>query len=88
MKLYNYDSKKLIMEKLRQVEIKPNPKGHTKTQYRILCNLVIQKKISKRFFDLIVKELYGVTDWKCLTYEQTYELIHLLTFLDYSKVRM
>lgn len=88
MKLLNYDREQLILRNVQQREAESVPQGHTKAQYEILCNLVIQKKISKRFFDLIVSELYGVSDWKTLDYWQTYQLIHVLTYFDYSKVRM
>lgn len=88
MKLLNYDSKYLIMNNLRVAENAELPSSHTKAQYRILCNLIIQKKISKKFFDFIVKELYEVDDWKELNYIQTYQLIHVLTYFDYEKVRM
>lgn len=64
------------------------PKTHTQAQYKILCNLIIQKKITKKFFDFIVKELYEVDDWHELNYCQVYQLIHVLTYFDYEKVRM
>ncbi len=88
MKLMNYDREYLIMSNLRTVESQPMPSSHTKAQYKILCNLIIQKKISRKFFEFIVSELYGVNDWKQLDYAQTYQLIHVLTFYDYKKVRM
>ena len=88
MKLMNYDREYLIMSNLRTVESQPMPSSHTKAQYKILCNLIIQKKISRKFFEFIVSELYGVNDWKQLDYAQTYQLIHVLTFYDYQKVRM
>lgn len=88
MKLLNYDSKYLIMSNLRTAESQLMPSSHTKAQYKILCNLIIQKKISRKFFEFIVSELYGVKDWKQLDYAQTYQLIHVLTYFDYQKVRM
>ena len=88
MKLLNYDHKYLIMSNLRTAESQPKPSSYTKAQYKILCNLIIQKKISRKFFEFIVSELYGVNDWKQLDYAQTYQLIHVLTFYDYQKVRM
>lgn len=88
MKLMNYDREYLIMSNLRTVEKQPKPSTHTQAQYKILCNLIVQKKISRRFFEFIVFELFGVDDWKKLDYEQTYQLVHVLTYLDYTKVRM
>lgn len=37
---------------------------------------------------LVVSSLYNVNDWKKLNYNQMYELIHILTFYDYTKVRL
>ena len=88
MKLLNYDNRHLIMNNLRVAKNAELPINHTEAQYRILCNLIIRKKISKRFFDFILLELYGTKDWKQLDYSQTYELIHILTYFDYEKVRM
>lgn len=88
MKLVNYDSKYLIMSNLRTVERQQKPSTHTQAQYKILCRLIKQKKITRKFFEFIVSELYGVNDWKQLDYAQTYQLIHILTFYDYQKVRM
>lgn len=87
MKLLNYDSKYLILSNLRTVDNQPMPSSHTKAQYKILCNLIIRKKISRKFFEFIVFELFGVNDWKQLDYAQTYQLIHVLTFYNYAKVR-
>ena len=88
MKLLNFDSKDLILENMRPIEKQPKPSTHTKAQYKILCNLITQKKISKRFFEFVISELFGTNDWKELDYEQTYQLVHVLTYLDYEKVRM
>ena len=88
MKLMNYDREYLIMSNLRTVESQPKPSTHTQAQYKILCNLVVQKKISRRFFEFIVSELFGVDDWRKLDYYETYRLIHILTYFDYTKVRM
>lgn len=88
MKLMNYDREYLIMSNLRTVESQPKPSTRTQAQYKILCNLVVQKKISRRFFEFIVSELFGVDDWRKLDYDETYRLIHILTFYDYQKVRM
>ncbi len=88
MKLLNYDRKYLIMNNVREAVQQPMPSSHTKAQYKILCNLIIQKKITKRFFEFIVHELFGASDWKQLNYQQVYELIHVLTFYDYRKERV
>ena len=41
--------------------------------------MIRQKGIEKRFFDFLLAELYNLSDWKELKYEQMYELIHVLT---------
>lgn len=85
MKLLNYDSKTLIYQNMRSTEKKQISGSYTQCQYRILCNLIRQKNIEKRFFDFLLMELYNLSNWKELTYEQMYELIHILTFWDYEK---
>lgn len=87
MKLLNYDHRELIMQNVRCPTIE-TPATPTKTQYHILYNLIKRKHITKRFFEVLIVELYETKDWKKLTYKQMYELIHILTFLDYQKVRM
>ena len=87
MKLLNYDHRELIMQNVRCPKIE-TPPTFTKSQYYILCHLIKQKRITKQFFEVLIVELYETKDWKKLTYNQMYELIHILTFLDYQKVRM
>ena len=57
MKLLNYDRRELILQNVRNVE-KEVPATYTKSQYRILCNLIRQKHISKKFFDFLLMQLY------------------------------
>lgn len=87
MKLLNYDRRDLILQNVRSVT-REVPVTYTKSQYRILCNLIRQKRITKQFFDFLLLQLYGLTDWKQLNYSQMYDFIHVLTFYDYQKVRM
>lgn len=87
MKLMNYYSKTLIMNNLRTAGKESVSDGYTHRQYEILCNLIRQKNIEKRFFDFLLKELYDLSDWKKLTYDQAYELIHILTYWNYKKER-
>ena len=87
MKLLNYDRRELILQNVRSVT-REVPVTYTKSQYRILCNLIRQKRITKQFFDFLLLQLYGLTDWKQLNYSQMYDFIHVLTFYDYQKVRM
>lgn len=87
MKLLNYDRRELILQNVR-CTTKEMPTTYTMSQYRILCNLIRQKHITKQFFDFLLLQLYGLTDWKKLNYRQMYEFIHILTFYDYQKVRM
>lgn len=85
MKLMNFDKRTLIMNNLRSTERQSVLGGYTQRQYKILCNLIRQKNIEKRFFDFLLMELYNLSDWKELAYEQMYELIHILTFWNYEK---
>ena len=84
MKILNYDHKALIMQNLRINTHEP-PVTYTQAQYTILCRLIRQKGITKQFFDFLLSELYQLSDWKALSYQQMYELIHILTFYDYRK---
>lgn len=79
MKMLNYDSKYLIMQNLRPFE-KTVPDHYTESQYKILCRIIRQKKVTEQFFDFLLLELYDLSDWKKLNYQQMYELIHILTY--------
>lgn len=85
LKQLNYDVRTIILQNVRTAERPAMPEHYTKSQYRILCNLIVQKKIEKRFFDFILLGLFGLTDWKKLDYSQMYTLIHVLTYYDYRK---
>lgn len=87
MKLLNYDTHTLIMQNVRSVTGEV-PITYTKSQYRILCNLIRQKHITKQFFDFLLLQLYDLTDWRELDYSQMYQLIHVLTYWNYEKVRI
>lgn len=86
MKLMNYDTKSLIYQNLRSDvrEVKEKPQTYTQTQYKILCRLIQQKKITRQFFDFLLESLFELKDWKQLSCEQAYELIHVLTFWNYQ----
>ena len=87
MKLLNFDARELIYQNLRcnTVDV---PESYTKRQYEILSNLIRQKKITKESFDILLSELYGLSDWKHLRYHQMYELIYILSHWDYQRVRL
>lgn len=87
MKLLNYDTRTLIMQNLRQDAKREMPTTFTAAQYKILCNLIRTKPISRKFFDFLLSELYGLKDWRGLDYSQMYQLIHILTYYDYQKER-
>ncbi len=87
MKLLNYDTKVLIMRNIRST-VKEFPITYTTAQYKILCRLVVQKHIGREFFYFLLLELYGLSDWKQLNYQQMYELIHILTYWNYKKGRI
>lgn len=86
MILKNYDTRTLILRNLRTTS-KELPSTYTPCQYRILCNIIIQKRITKKFFDFLLMELYGVSNWKELNYQQMYELIFVLNHWDYKRIR-
>ena len=86
MKLLNYDHRELIMQNVQSIK-RETPTTYTLCQYRILCNLIRQKRIKKQFFDFLLIQLYDLTDWKQLNYLQMYELIHILTFWNYQNGR-
>lgn len=87
MKLLNFDHRDLILQNVR-CATKETPDTYTKSQYRILCNLIRQKRITKQFFDFLLLQLYDLSDWKQLSYQQMYEFIHILTYWDYEKARI
>ncbi len=87
MKLMNYDTRTLIYQNVRYPQA-IRPKNQTKRQYAILCRLIRQKKITKQSFDILLVELFGISDWKQLNYSQMYEIIFILTHWDYQKVRL
>jgi len=85
MKLLNYDVRTLVKQNLSPT-VKEKPSiGYSKAQYRILCRIIIQKRITETFFTFLLYQLYDLSDWKKLNYEQMYELIHILSHWDYSK---
>lgn len=88
MKALNYDIKSIILQNIKSAEKQPLPEHFTKSQYRILRNLIIQKKIEKRFFDFIISGLFEETDWKKLDYSQMYTLIYVLINYDFKKERI
>ena len=88
MKVLNYDSRTLIMQNVKTAKKEQIPATFTLCQYRILCNLIRQKHIKKEFFYFLLSELYGLSDWRELSYPEMYELIHILTFYNYEKERI
>ena len=85
LKQLNYDVRTIILQNVRTAERPAMPQHFTKSQYKILCSLIIQKKIEKRFFDFILSGLFGKTDWKTLDYSEMYTLIYVLTNYNYGK---
>lgn len=84
MKLLNYDVRHLIMGNLRKPVVN-QPDRFTRSQYNLLCRIVIQRKIKKDFFNYLLSELYGLSDWRNMDYKQMYELIYILNHWDYKK---
>ena len=85
LKQLNYDVKTIILQNVKIAERPPVPEHYTKSQYRILCKLIIQKRIEKRFFDFILSGLFNLDNWKNLNYSQMYTLIYVLANYDYKK---
>ncbi len=84
MKMLNYDTRELLLQNIRQPEQRPVPEKITMAQYRLLCKLIKRKKITKPFFEFLLNELYRQKDWRRLSYSEMHELIHVLTFYEYS----
>ena len=80
----NYDAKYLIEQNVRTTT-QEVPNTFTLCQYKILCRLIRQKKITKQFFDFLLMNLFGLENWRMLDYMQMYQLIHIITFWDYKK---
>ena len=89
MKLMNYDRRTLILQNVRSSvqDVEEKSQTYTKTQFDILSRLIVQKKITRQFFDFLLESLFELKDWKQLSYKQMYELIHILTFYNYEKER-
>lgn len=85
MKALNYDTRTLIMQNIKPDKRFTVPAHFTRSQYLILRKIIIQKKISKRFFDFIISGLFDKSDWKVLDYNQMYMLIYVLQRYDYKK---
>lgn len=88
MKLLNYDKRTLILQNVKTTIPKKIPPTFTFRQYKILCNLIQRKKISKESFDIILDALFDLKDWRKLDYQQMYELIYVLTHWNYEKVKL
>ena len=85
MKMLNYDTRELLLQNVRTVEKQPVPEHYTKTQYQYLCKLIRRKHVTKAFFTFLIQELFHTSDWKTLSYQEMYELIHVLTFYEYNE---
>ena len=88
MKLLNYDKRTLILQNVKTNAPKKVPPTFTFRQYKILCNLIQRKKISKESFDTVLDALFDLKDWRKLDYQQMYELIHVLTYWNYERVKL
>lgn len=78
-----YETEKLIYQNVRS-DVQEVPHGYTQTQFKILCRLIQQKKVTEQFFNFLLESLFELKDQKQLSYEQMYELIHVLTFWNYQ----
>lgn len=85
MKQLNYDVKSLILMNVKSAEKQPLPDTYSRSQYRILRKLIVQKRITEKFFRFIISGLFEKTDWKTLSYSEMYTLIYVLTNYNYRK---
>ena len=86
MKLLNYSTRYLIEQNMRERPMeRESQTTFSKAQYNILCQLIQKKPITKDFFYFLLSELYGLSDWKALNYEQMYDFIRVLTWYDYKR---
>lgn len=90
MKILNYGKRELILQNMRKPEApkKLSSSTFTMRQYQILCCLIKRKHISRQSFEIVIDALFDFKDWRKLTYEQMYELIHVLTYWNEQKVRL
>ena len=84
MKLMNYDAKYLIEQNVRTTT-QEVPNTFTLCQYKILCRLIRQKRITKQFFDFLLLQLFDLSNWREMDYLQMYQMIHILTYWNYKK---
>lgn len=90
MKLLNYDKRTLVFQNVKKRMSEEVPVTFTYRQYQILCTLIRRRNISKESFALLLDALFALRleDWRKLTYQQMYELIHVLTDWNYDKVNL
>lgn len=88
MKLMNFDVRTLIMQNVKTAERPPMPDTYSRSQYRILRKLIVQKRITEKFFRFIISGLFEKTDWKTLSYSEMYTLIYVLANYNYEKERI
>lgn len=85
MKQLNYDMRSLILMNVKSAEKQPLPDTYSRSQYRILRKLIVQKRITEKFFRFIISGLFEKTDWKTLSYSEMYTLIYVLSNYNYRK---
>lgn len=85
MKQLNYDMRSLILMNVKSAEKQPLPDTYSRSQYRILRKLIVQKRITEKFFRFIISGLFEKTDWKTLNYSEMYTLIYVLSNYNYRK---
>lgn len=74
MKLLNYSISYLVEQNTPQ----PPKRPYTDCQFRILCRVIKQKKISREYFYNLIAEVYQYRSIQQLSYEEMYRLIWIL----------
>lgn len=83
MKLMNYS-----LDYLVEIQIPMPPKrSYSDCQFRILCRVIYQKKVSRSYFYGLLNELYNYYTVKQLSYEEMYRVIWILNHWNFMKER-
>ncbi len=65
----------------------PPKRPYSDCQFRILCRIIRQKKVSRIYFYGLLSELYDYHTIKQLSYEEMYHIIWILNHWNFMKER-
>ena len=83
MKLMNYSLDYLVETQTPT----PPKRPYSDCQFRILCRIIRQKKVSRIYFYGLLNELYNYHTIKQLSYEEMYRIIWILNHWNFMKER-